>query len=174
MKILVPLARGSNEQAVMQFCLSMPNLRNCIIILTHVAPLPELVAPGGVERAERYLVKVSKLLRSAGAQVLHMVRRGDPAAEIVALARLLDADLIVMLARRKQRQDGRLLGGVIEAVVPYAEQPVVTVIVADGEGPIAFANAEAERLFGCARSEPVHAPVEMLPPELRHAGDIGS
>jgi hypothetical protein len=40
---------------------------------------------------------------------------------------MVEADLIVMLARRKQRQGGRLLGGVIEAVVLRAEQPVVTI-----------------------------------------------
>jgi diguanylate cyclase (GGDEF)-like protein/PAS domain S-box-containing protein len=39
------------------------------------------------------------------------------------------------------------------------------VVVADGDGRIVFANAEAERLFGYARAELVASPVERLMPE---------
>ncbi|MBI5284174.1 MAG: universal stress protein [Chloroflexi bacterium] len=127
MKILVPLDCASHGQAVVQFCSSMPNVLDSIIILTHVAPLPGSVDRGGVERAEHYVSEIARPLRAAGAHVLYMLRRGDPATEIVALARMLEADLIVMLARRKQRHGDRQLGGVIEAVVLHAEQPVVTI-----------------------------------------------
>ena len=46
------------------------------------------------------------------------------------------------------------------------------VVVADGDGRIVFANAEAEKLFGYTRAELVSSPVERLMPERFRQGHV--
>lgn len=60
--------------------------------MTHVPKLEQ----ASERMVEGYLAKLAQEVRDAGVEVGHRVRRGMPAAEIVAVAHELRADLIVM------------------------------------------------------------------------------
>jgi nucleotide-binding universal stress UspA family protein len=127
MKILVPLDGPPSEESVLPFCLRMVRECDSAIVLTHVVAAPAFMDPEGVYRAERYLDDVARAFRAAGVHVLHAVRQGNPAEEIVGLARELGADLIAMPTRRGPQDGGRLLGETMESVLLLAGRPVVAI-----------------------------------------------
>jgi nucleotide-binding universal stress UspA family protein len=67
----------------------------------------------------------------------HRLLEGDPATEIVGLARRLGCDLIVMGAHGTSVLARLLLGSVAERVMRQAPCPVLTVKVPDSPSPIA-------------------------------------
>ena len=71
---------------------------------------------GGREAANR--------LRDAGVTVEQLSRVGDPAAEILATADEIDADLIVLGGRKRSPLGSLLFGSVTQAVILDAERPV--------------------------------------------------
>lgn len=79
------------------------------------------------EHGHRYLELLEREAREAGIEVASEVREGDPFEEIVALARDIGADLIVMghVGQRGTRRV--LLGSVTQRVLDFAHCPVLVV-----------------------------------------------
>ncbi|HEY4117827.1 MAG TPA: universal stress protein [Byssovorax sp.] len=79
-------------------------------------PLREIAAKAGVSARARGLVRVAKIVTHAA--------EGDPAAEIIALAADVDADLVVVGTHGRSGLRRALMGSVAEGVVRRAGCPV--------------------------------------------------
>jgi nucleotide-binding universal stress UspA family protein len=79
------------------------------------------------EEIDRYLGAACSALRNAGIACRSVVRFGEPANEIIRLAREVDCDLIVMGRRGRGRATKLLLGSVSEKVTKEAPCPVTVV-----------------------------------------------
>jgi universal stress protein A len=108
--------------------------RSHLTLLTVVPPPPRAAVVAGVapqrmaeemeSRAERYLRKVTANLPRE-LSVTTILRRGDPAEEILALVREQPVDMICMGARGRGRVSGALLGSVSSAVLHHSPVPVI-------------------------------------------------
>ena len=105
-----------------------------LTLLTVVPHLPHALAAAGIspERiANEMETEASKHLRRVTASlpqdlsVTTLLRHGDPAEEILALAREQPIDLICLGARGRGRVTGALLGSVSTAVLHHSPVPVV-------------------------------------------------
>lgn len=75
--------------------------------------------------------------REAGLSVDQMARGGDPAEEIVQIAREVGADAIVLGGRKRSPLGSLLFGSVTQAVILDADRPVMVTgdtVRATGEG----------------------------------------
>ena len=92
---------------------------------------PEPEAPGGEEQAlfERQVRNVEE---GGGTLAGAHLRRGDPDAEIVAVAEELGAGLIVMGSRGHGGIRRALMGSVSDSVVRHAHCPVMVIRADDG------------------------------------------
>jgi nucleotide-binding universal stress UspA family protein len=92
---------------------------------------PEPEAPGGEEQA--LIERQVRSLEEAGGTVAGAhLRRGDPAAEIVAVAEELGAGLLVMGSRGRGGIRRALMGSVSDSVVRHAHCPVLVIRAEDG------------------------------------------
>lgn len=64
---------------------------------------------------------------AAGYEIVTAIREGDPADEIIAYAREVDADVVATGTRGRHGEHAFLLGSVAEAVVRRCPVPVLTV-----------------------------------------------
>ncbi len=109
-------------------------------VLTPVVPLAET---GGVAPALEvdlrtqeldYLTRQAELLgKRGGPEVTHAFLEGPAGPAIVAEARRVGADLVVMAAHGRGALGRLLLGGVTEHIVRHATMPVLVVRPEDGE-----------------------------------------
>jgi nucleotide-binding universal stress UspA family protein len=83
---------------------------------------------------ERAVTEVDERAAAAGVESETVVEHGSPAAEIVAYADRVDADLITVGAHGRSGVERLLLGSVTENVVRRTDQPVHVVRVEDGDG----------------------------------------
>jgi nucleotide-binding universal stress UspA family protein len=79
------------------------------------------------EKAERLLAAVSAEFDRARIPYTTAVEFGDPAERIVAAARRMSADLIVIAPGRRSALEKLLLGSVAQKVLQQAELPVLLV-----------------------------------------------
>jgi universal stress protein A len=108
--------------------------RSRLTLLTVVPGPPRMAVAAGVSpqrmaeemerQAERHLQQVTATLPHE-LSVTTILRRGDPAEEILALVRAQPVDLICMGARGRGRVSGALLGSVSSAVLHHSPVPVV-------------------------------------------------
>ena len=108
--------------------------RSQLTLLTVVPDPPRMVVAAGVSpqrmteqmesRAEQHLRQVVATLPRE-LSVITILRRGDPAEEILALVRAQPVDLICLGARGRGRVSGALLGSVSSAVLHHSPVPVV-------------------------------------------------
>jgi len=96
-----------------------------------------LATTGG--RALTFVREAATSEGEADADVVTVVREGDPADEIRTYATDVDADLIATGTRGRHGEHGFLLGSVAEEVVRHAPMPVLSVRQLEGE-----ANPERE------------------------------
>lgn len=78
-------------------------------------------------RAERALGRLDSAAASVDVSVSTTVREGVPHEEIIAAARELDADLIVVGARGRSSFQNALLGSTVDATVRLSPVPVLVV-----------------------------------------------
>jgi nucleotide-binding universal stress UspA family protein len=93
--------------------------------LLHVLPEPAVADVRA--KAEQILAETRTALPGLRGAVETMVVAGDPAQEIVRLARESDVDLVVMGARGLRTLGRLFLGSVSEAVLHHAGRPVIIV-----------------------------------------------
>lgn len=131
--ILFPTDYSQASNSALRHAVALARSQDTKLLVLHVRPSSPLPVVGGVlpedsstEHDQRDLLK---LLSSDGQQpVLYEMRTvdGEPAPEIVRMAQLESADLIVMANSGRSGLRRVLLGSVAEAVIRTAPCPVLT------------------------------------------------
>jgi nucleotide-binding universal stress UspA family protein len=121
-RVVVPLDGSDLAEAVLGFILQIAGPLDFEVMLVRAVPPAE--ADPAVAAARTYLERRAEDLAGKGVRVRTEVRRGDPAAEIVAAAREARADLIAMTTRGRGGLTSMLLGSVAAAVLRTADVPV--------------------------------------------------
>jgi nucleotide-binding universal stress UspA family protein len=144
-RAVVPLDGSPVAEAIIPFILEIAGPLDLEVVLLRVLqPIPPEVIEGsrhvvvedvqarGMD-AEEYLAPIAAELRGKGVRVRTLVRRGEPAAEIVEAAREADADLIAMTTHGRSGLGRLLFGSVAEAVLRRAELPVFLMRMTEAE-----------------------------------------
>jgi nucleotide-binding universal stress UspA family protein len=145
-RILVAVDGSAPSLKAVDFAADLASKYNAELILSTVAPhpLPELdPAVEEYARLEHIRVPTAELAVTTTDSVLDDARRraqargatrisaepsvGDPAQEIITVARDRQADLVVVGSRGHGRLAGLLLGSVAQKVISLAHCPVVIV-----------------------------------------------
>jgi nucleotide-binding universal stress UspA family protein len=140
-RILVPLDGSAiAEAALSHACEIARRFDGCLVLLRVVEPLmvppwpsfagPDLTVrehPGDAAAAAEYLRDQARALSGDGCRVETLVRHGTAADQILAAARELSIDLVVMTATGRGGI-ARLIGGsTAEAVLARAPAPILVV-----------------------------------------------
>jgi nucleotide-binding universal stress UspA family protein len=135
-RAIVPLDGSMVAEGIIPFILEIAGpLDMEVVLLRVVVPVPPSVIEGAryveVEdpekrrlEAQEYLAPIAVELRAKAVRVQTMVRRGEPAQEILAGAREAGADLIAMTTHGRSGLGRLLFGSVAEAVLRQSEVPV--------------------------------------------------
>lgn len=133
--ILFPTDYSEASHAALRYAVSLARHSQAKLMAVYVEPpsLPPLGESRGVaadlDQDEAALVTLlATVAAEGGVSVPHefVKLRGDPAAEIVQLARQVNADLIVMATTGRTGWRRLLVGSVAEAVIREATCPVLT------------------------------------------------
>ena len=101
------------------------------------------------EALDKRLGEFTALFKGQGLTAQHQLRSGAPGAEIPEVARVVDADLIVMGTHGRRGFSHLVSGSVAEAVLRHAPCPVLTVKSPKfGHGPVRVLPEAAERQKG--------------------------
>lgn len=142
---VVPLDGSPVAEAIVPFVLEIAGPLDLEIAMIRVLqPVPPQVIEGSrhvvVEDVEarrldalEYLAPLAAELRDKGVRVQTHVRRGDPAAEIVACAGEIGADLIAMTTHGRSGLGRLVFGSVAEAVLRHAHLPVFLMRITEAE-----------------------------------------
>ena len=142
--VLVAFDASSEAQLALAHAVAMAQVYRAKVALVAVVPPPPLLswqAPGGmlgIHEAEQE--ELEKALREAAdgvpddLSVTTQLLDGDPARELLRLAREGDFDVIVMGSRGRGRVTAALLGSVSNRVMHDAGVPVI-VIHRPSDGP---------------------------------------
>jgi len=135
-RVLVPLDGSPLAETILPFLLEIAGPLDMSVVLLRVnEPIPPAVVEasrhvviddieGRRRDAFEYLAPLAVGLRARGIDVDTVVRRGEPATEILAAAREAKADLIAMTTHGRTGLGRLLFGSVAEAVLRRAEVPV--------------------------------------------------
>jgi nucleotide-binding universal stress UspA family protein len=131
--ILYPTDFSHYSNAAFQLTCSLARDYGATVVVLHVSPPP--VAHGEVvarRQPNGYRDELWQLLRryqapGLTATVRHRLEEGDPATEILRVARELNGDLIVLGTHGRTGLGRLLMGSVAEQVVRQAPCPVLTV-----------------------------------------------
>jgi nucleotide-binding universal stress UspA family protein len=131
-KILCPVDFDPNSLLALQLASELAQERKATLYLLHVVampPGPEVALPfGKMETAARTrLVRLARQRVSSKARYQVDVMMGDPAVEILQVAKRRGANLIVMATHGRKGLRHLVLGSVAEHVVREAPCPVLTV-----------------------------------------------
>ncbi len=134
-KILCPVDYSSASHEALEHAVSLARALDASLLVAHVE-LPSKPPLGKVEPAGRQQTEeqaqarklVDELCANSDTQVSHefLVVKGDPAAEIVRLARQEAVDVIVMATSGRSGWRRLLMGSVAESVMRDAPCPVLT------------------------------------------------
>jgi nucleotide-binding universal stress UspA family protein len=136
-RILVPLDRETQHEAVLPLVADLARAAGATVRLLHVADIPDnIVNDDGFivaytdQETQRLETEWRDGLRPAEATlsalpVEHTVRFGDPVAEILAEATDFDADLIVVTTTRRSAVRCGLVGSVADQLVRRARASVL-------------------------------------------------
>jgi nucleotide-binding universal stress UspA family protein len=133
-KILCPVGFDLNSAAAIEFACELAEPNRSTLYLLHVVSVPRmertLLEPNPVISegiATRELEKLARQHVTADLSHRIVVRTGDPAALIVAVAEELGVDLILMPTHGDQGIAHLIVGSVAERVVREAKRHVLTV-----------------------------------------------
>lgn len=98
------------------------------LVIVSVEP-PSLPAPDEEElaQANEALAKAEKRLAGSGVRMRAVAARGEPADEIIRVAKEVDAELIVVGTRGLNLLQRALLGSVSSDLIHHADQDVLVV-----------------------------------------------
>lgn len=136
-RALIPLDGSPVAETILPFILEIAGPLDIEVVLLRVLqpPVPPIVVEGSrhivVEDEEtrrvdalEYLAALAIELRNKAVRVETRVHRGMPAAEIVAAAREVQADLIAMTTHGRSGLRRLMFGSVAEAVLRHSDIPV--------------------------------------------------
>jgi nucleotide-binding universal stress UspA family protein len=133
-KILCPVDFDRNRGSAIKFACEFAEPFRSTVYLLHVLSIPRMepiaLEPGPVFTqavAERELENLARQNLASNVRYQVLVRSGEPAATIIAVASELNADLIVMPTHGHTGIARMILGSVAERVVREATKPVVTI-----------------------------------------------
>jgi nucleotide-binding universal stress UspA family protein len=136
LKALVPLDQSCRDRIMLPHVRRLAELTDVTIHLLHVIPTVKYLVPHAVRSAEAYVDAFEGQLKAQGVQAHGIVRRGDPAAEIVKVALEYEVDAIVMATRGRRGLDKFVVGSVAEAVMSQCACPVTLVNEATARGAL--------------------------------------
>jgi len=128
-KILLTLDGSENAEKALPWAKQFAGREHAqVVLLRVVARTPDRGTWGqDREEARDYLLRMEKELNYSGIATKVLVRRGDPAREIVDAARDQGCDLIVISTRGGSRVKRWVMGGVTEQVMRLSTIPVLPV-----------------------------------------------
>jgi len=136
LKVLAPLDKSSRDRIVLPHLLKLARQNGATIHVLHVVPMTRTLLPHAVRSAESYVDAFETQLAAQGVESHAIVRKGDPASEIVKVATEYEVDLIVMSTRGRRGLDRLLIGSVAEEVMSRCPYPVTLVNEATARGAI--------------------------------------
>ncbi len=138
--ICCPIDFSDASRAAMEVAADLARRFDAELLLFHAYPVPGYTFPDGsvvaspkmlqdrAEGAERHLEAWRRDATAAGAARVEIEKvAGEPAAEIVALARARGVDLLVLGTHGRTGIEHALMGSIAERVVRRARCPVLTV-----------------------------------------------
>ncbi|MCI0342511.1 MAG: universal stress protein [Planctomycetales bacterium] len=148
-RILVPLDRSEAGRRVLPLAEEVARAFGAVVVLAHVEPVPaEPVLYGAIvkamDRASADLRLDVARLEKAGIRARLRVAFGDPAAEILLLARAEKADLLALATHGRTGLARAVFGSVAEAVLREAPVPLLVVRTAETPEPARSAASVAE------------------------------
>jgi nucleotide-binding universal stress UspA family protein len=131
--ILVPVENRETDQTILRHIRSLAKLTNAKLMLVHVADgwaarnyeRLKLQESEEMKQDREYLAALSEDLRSEGYEVKAVLAMGDPATEIINLARDEPIDLIAMTTHGHRLVSDLLLGSTADKVRHEVDVPVL-------------------------------------------------
>jgi nucleotide-binding universal stress UspA family protein len=128
-KILCPIGHEENARAAFETAARLVHESHGTLYLVHVVPVPPSIVGQSVllddrKRAHNVLQRLARQLPATQSRVV-IVRFGNPAREIEALARRVGADLIVMGTHGRTIFSRFFQGSIVQKVIARAPCPVL-------------------------------------------------
>jgi nucleotide-binding universal stress UspA family protein len=131
--ILVPVENRETDQTILGHIRSLAKLTNARLVLVHVADgwaarnyeRLKLQESEEMKQDREYLATLSEELRSEGYEVKAVLAMGDPATEIIKLARAEQIDLIAMTTHGHRLVADFLHGSTADKVRHEVDVPVL-------------------------------------------------
>ena len=135
-KVLCPIDFSEHSLAALDLALNVVQQNDAKLYLLNVAPLPAGAAgfqpvpldpyPYLDKERQELLVKVAREKIPGSVRYETLVVNGDPAEQVLGIARSVEADLIVMGTLGRRGLSHLVLGSVAERVVRESPVPVLT------------------------------------------------
>jgi universal stress protein A len=128
-KIVCPIGHEENSRAAFETAARLARESHGTLYLLHVVPLPPSIVSESVlledrGRAHQALQRLAEQLPATQSRVI-IVRFGNPAREITALAQRVGADLVVMGTHGRTMMARLFQGSIAEKVIAHAPCPVL-------------------------------------------------
>jgi type II secretory ATPase GspE/PulE/Tfp pilus assembly ATPase PilB-like protein/nucleotide-binding universal stress UspA family protein len=185
-KILFPTDYSPCSRAALKHAIELARATNSCLLAAYVAP-PDISYMGippssadqdGIQEPARLASLVEGSLDDAPLEYEHQVLVGDPATEILELARREAASLIVMGTTGHSGLRRMLLGSVADAIVRHAPCPVLTLSQTAANGaatpaklPVAFSQPDFAAPAPSSEA-PLAAHAEIAAPHASAALDL--
>ena len=127
LKALAPLDRSSRDRILLPHLLKLSQATGATIHLLHVVPVVRSLTPHAIRSAESYVDAFEAQLKAQRVDAHAIVRKGDPATEIVKVAAEYAVDSIVMGTRGRRGLNKLFLGSVAEEVMSHCPYPVTLI-----------------------------------------------
>jgi nucleotide-binding universal stress UspA family protein len=131
--ILVPVENRETDQTILRHIRALARLTHAKLMLVHVADgwvarnfeELELQESEEMKQDREYLAALSEELRTEGYEVKAVLAMGDPATEIIKLARAQPVDLIAMTTHGHRLVSDLLYGSTADKVRHQVDIPVL-------------------------------------------------
>src|ERR1043165_9011916 len=132
-RILVPVENRKSDQTILRHIRQLAKLTQAKLTLVHVADgwaarnfdRFELQESEEMKQDRQYLAELSRELEAEGYEVNAILALGDPATEIIKLARTEPIDLIAMTTHGHRLMGDLLLGSTADKVRHQVNVPVL-------------------------------------------------